>query len=89
MAKLLITTDAVVISNPASVLASADVVQDKVARIRTALGHFDNSTPPVWIDATAQEVMDSLKSYLKGRVIEYETALQANVTRNTVGSEPF
>ena len=87
MAKLFITTDAVVISNPATILASVDIVQDKVVRIRVALGHFDNSIPPVWIDATAQDVMDQLKSFLKGSVIEYDTAIAANIKRGQVGGE--
>lgn len=88
MAKLFLTTDAVVISNPATILATVDVVQSKVVRIRLAFGHFDDSgVPPVWVDATAQGVMDQLKSFLKGRVIEYETAVAANVKRGEVGEE--
>lgn len=65
------------------------VADDKVPRIRKALGHFDNSTPPVWIDATVIEVQDALKAYLKSRVIEYETTQDAITNRATKSAEVY
>jgi len=95
MAKLLITTDAVLISNPATVLAQVDIIQTAVSRIRAAFGHVDPATappnpgPPVWVDATPQDVMDVLKAYLHGRVVDYETAKEANLKRAAVGGETW
>ena len=89
MAKLIIATDAIVVSNPATILAQVDIVQSAVAKIRTAFGHFDNSIPPVWIDATSDDVIQALKSFMKGRYIEHQSALSANATRDTTGGETW
>lgn len=84
MAKLKITSDADV------VLTEVTVAQDKVNRIRVACGHWDNSvTPPVWVNATVNEVAELLKQYLRNRVIEYETAQMASQCRDNLCQEPF
>lgn len=59
-----------------------------VPRIRDAFGHNDLVTG-VRIPATVSEVTDALKAYVKGVVLEYETAKQANTTRNNISQEDW
>lgn len=56
-----------------------------VPRIRDAFGHpnLDGTRTP----ATVAEVQATLQNYIKGCVVEYETAKQAMATRNAIGQE--
>jgi hypothetical protein len=58
-----------------------------VQRIRAAFGHNDlqgNRVP-----ATPEEILMVLKSFVKGRVVEYETSLESEVIRNTKSREDW
>jgi len=63
------------------------VADTLVPRIRTAFGHFNNDTPPVWVDATVQEVQDALKAFMRSKVIDYETTQNAIADRATKSQE--
>ena len=60
-----------------------------VARIRTAFGRADLANPGQWIDATPQEVTDQIKSWVRGRVTEYEVAQAAIASRATKTQETW
>lgn len=59
-----------------------------VARIRAAFGHNDPTTGER-LPASVAEVQATVKSYVKGVVLEYEVALQAKTARDTVGQEDW
>ena len=82
MAKLKLTTDADVL------IAEVTILQSFIPRIRHAFGRFVGA-PPVWVDVTAQELLEILKGHCKGRVVEYETAEAANAKRGQVGGESW
>lgn len=57
-----------------------------VPRIKTAMGHWDNTViPAVWIDATLTDVQVAIKAFIKSQVINYETT-QAAIAKNAAVS---
>ena len=59
-----------------------------VSRIRLTFGRDDPATGNR-LPATMLEVEKAIKSWLKGTVIEYETAIAANLKRLEVGGETW
>jgi len=57
-----------------------------VPRVRTAFGHFDSITQ-AWVDATVADVQDAIKTFVKGRVIDYETTQNAIADRAAKSQE--
>ena len=70
-----------------AVTLSITVTDEQAARAQVAFGRFDNTTSPVWIPATRAEMQDAITSWIKGRVLEYETALAAQAKRTEIGAE--
>ncbi|MGH8523566.1 MAG: hypothetical protein ACREXY_04925 [Gammaproteobacteria bacterium] len=71
-----------------AVTLSITVTDAQAARALVAFGHFEGS-PPVWVNATANDVRANILNYAKNRVLEYETALAAAAKRDAVGSETW
>ena len=68
---------------------SVTIPDTVVARVQTAFGHYDNSVPPVWVNATIADVQAVLKNALKNGVLEYETAQAATTKRAAVNGETW
>lgn len=58
-----------------------------VPRVQAAFGRADPNNPGQWINATNQEVLDQMKSWMKGRTIDYEVAIGAMNSRTTKAQE--
>lgn len=72
-----------------AVTLSITVTDAQAARCQVAFGHFDNSLPPVWVNATAAEIRAQILNFAKNKVLEYETAIAAKAKRDEVGAETW
>ena len=59
-----------------------------VPRLRAAFGR-ENPATGGRIPATNEEIQATLKSWVKGITLEYETAQAANIKRAAVGAEDW
>lgn len=64
-----------------------NVPDTAVPRIRTAFGHRDPNNPSVWIDATVDEVRQAVQTWIKGKVVDYESNAEAIALRDTKSQE--
>lgn len=65
---------------------TVNIPDSVVPRVREAFGKTDPLSG-VRTSATVADVQAALQSYLKGYVLEYETAKQAMQTRTAIGQE--
>lgn len=70
-----------------AVTLSITVTNAQAARVQTAMGHFDTSVPPVWVNATAAEIQAMIKAWAKSKAIDYETTQNAIADRDTKSAE--
>ena len=60
-----------------------------VQRIKTAFGRTDPQNPTQWIDATVADVQGTIKAFVKGQVVNYETRIVADETRTQKSQESW
>lgn len=60
------------------------VTDQQALRARTAFGKYVNG---VWTPATAAEAQEAIKTWVKSRVIDYETTLEAEAGRASKSAE--
>ena len=62
------------------------VTADQAAAVKEALGHWDDSEPPVWVDATADEIKAEIKRLVKRQVFVYRKQKEEGVAVAEVNS---
>lgn len=74
-----------------AVTLTITVTNAQATRAQTAYGHLDTDplspTFNTWVLATAADMQNAIKAWVKSRVVDYETSLTAVVDRNTRSAE--